>query len=433
MHTGTFADWSRIPLIISSTAGMRSVTPRSAQLAILEDITQYLSDPAHSPFALEAVTIISGEQEAVYGGVSINHGIQNRNEPQNWYGFLEMGGASTQYTVYYPEVLVNTQTLLIDYHDSVSVFAQSYPNYGKVAMRRRYVEALILSRHNTTTTHTDTDDDKNYMAACFQEDYLKPFTINTTMLFALKEHQMVGDGSMIVAEEQDLTSVNNGNTTTTTGGEDLGVVMIQGSGKPEECIAAIDPLLHLDYFCALQPCGILGRTIPPYLEEKTYVAVGAFFYDTRNLGLIDGDHGVSTNQQVFDAASTLCQQPLAQDAGRFAKQQCFSSLYESRVLSSYGFPDDQPITFAEILNNRTASWTYGQIFDLRRVAVLSCPEDNPYIVAYKLEEAEHDENKKSSASSASSPSSTSYHYYSSLLCVILSSFVVTMMSSPHHH
>ena len=299
---------------------MREVTPRSAQLAIIANTEEYLSDPENSPFDLLKVSTISGEQEASAAFISINSGISDKND---WYGLLELGGASTQYAVYYDGVLANSQYLLWE-DEVVDFYGQSLPDYGLDGARNRYQESLVED--------TNPNSDGTYSAVCFSTNYLEPYT------------------------------TRNGT-----------VVMINGTGDPVACTSVINNLLHLDYYCPLPPCGPLGRYVPELFPDKEYVAVSAFYFTANGLGLVDGDNIKLTHSEYLQAASDNCNSMIPEDGDKFAKSLCFDSMYGGLLLKSYGFDEDQSITFAKKMNNRSVDWTFAFMGIQRREAYLRCP------------------------------------------------------------
>jgi len=149
--------------------------------------------------------------------------------------------------------------------------------------------------------------------------------------------------------------------------------MINGTGDPVACTSVINNLLHLDYYCPLPPCGPLGRYVPELFPDKEYVAVSAFYFIANDLGLVDGDNIKLTHSEYLQAASDSCNSMIPEDGDTFAKSLCFDSMYGSLLLKSYGFNEDQSITFAKKINNRSVDWTFAFMGIQRREAYLRCP------------------------------------------------------------
>ncbi|KAF9218087.1 hypothetical protein BS17DRAFT_770923, partial [Gyrodon lividus] len=98
---------SDTPLFLLATAGMRLLTPHQ-QARVLNAACTYLRSA--SSFRIEpeskdgpcgsSVQIITGEEEGLFGWIAVNYlmdGFNGRNKGEKTtYGFLDMGGASTQ-------------------------------------------------------------------------------------------------------------------------------------------------------------------------------------------------------------------------------------------------------------------------------------------------------------------------------------------------
>ncbi|MCZ6507888.1 MAG: hypothetical protein O7A04_07575, partial [Acidobacteria bacterium] len=92
------------PIYLKATAGMRLV-PEPEGGRIMAEVRRYL---AASPFDLESAEIISGQQEALFGWITVNYmlGLLGDGGPFPTVGALDLGGASTQITFLpldYPE------------------------------------------------------------------------------------------------------------------------------------------------------------------------------------------------------------------------------------------------------------------------------------------------------------------------------------------
>lgn len=314
--------WSKVPLNVFCTAGVRVLEPESFQLAVLDNTREYLSDPINNPFMLQSVSIITGEEEGAYGYISINNG--NGRPSDQWDGVLDMGGASTQHT-FRPKNLLANQVSFVNIKDGLNqVYGQSYPRFGKDEARDRYLNGVV-----------EAGSTEPYLANCFAPNYSAEFT--------------------------------------TAAGE---TVTIKGVGDGAACAEEIESMLFKGYYCGLGPCGIQGRYVPLINKDIGYVAVSANYFGARNLGLIDGDVGTLTAPDYLEAAIQFCGEDLPADANRFIAQNCFDTVWGAKVILSYGFDEETEITFARRLDGRTADWTLGSLINLRAISLLSCDDDN---------------------------------------------------------
>ena len=96
------------PIYLLATAGMRLLPPEQ-QAAVLNSACLFLrSYPFSLPDCSEQVRIISGEEEGLYGRIAVNYLMDgfdshdhsashnSTSSSSSTYGFLDMGGASTQ-------------------------------------------------------------------------------------------------------------------------------------------------------------------------------------------------------------------------------------------------------------------------------------------------------------------------------------------------
>ena len=317
--------WGRTPLYVECSGGVRALSTQD-QLNVLANTREYLSGDGNNPFLLMSVDIISGENEALAAYISINS--DRSNTTQSFMGVMDMGGATTQLT-FQPEVLLANSQFFPHGHDKISeAFSQSYPSFGQDLTQERYLDSVVMTG--------EVSGNNTYSAACFRSGYLEPFT--------------------------------------TSMGE---TVLIQGEGDGAACASAINELLHLDYYCPLKPCGIMGRYTPEVNSNLDYVGISGYYYNARTLGLVEGDGGIVTHSQFYEASLDYCGKPQLVDDGFYDKISCFRTIYSSQVLAANGFAaNDTPILMARRINGRSADWALGALIQLRATGSLSCDFGN---------------------------------------------------------
>ncbi|KAH9981397.1 nucleoside phosphatase family-domain-containing protein [Lactifluus volemus] len=161
------------PLFLLATAGMRLLTSEH-QAAVLQATCHFLK--LHSDFRIDdpspigpcgsSVRIISGEEEGLFGWISVNYlmdGFGPSNSDRSTYGFLDMGGASTQ-IAFEPssEEQGNTQNLMdvrlrLMGGEEIShkVFVTTWLGYGTNQARERYVGQVIKQYEHSRPPLTD--------------------------------------------------------------------------------------------------------------------------------------------------------------------------------------------------------------------------------------------------------------------------------------
>ncbi|XP_031573083.1 ectonucleoside triphosphate diphosphohydrolase 1-like [Actinia tenebrosa] len=140
---------SSTPIYLYATAGMRLLEDDEKN-AVINEVNKLLSDKTFSPFHFEKefVKIISGQEEALYGWITVNFlkGIFSQKTSGGSYGALDLGGASTQNTFRTKKdsALVTFEPTLAG--KTYAVFAHSYLSYGVDQARQSYYEYLVTKQ-----------------------------------------------------------------------------------------------------------------------------------------------------------------------------------------------------------------------------------------------------------------------------------------------
>lgn len=155
----------RTPIFLHATAGLRVLKPSDSQ-NLLNKSCKYFKK--HSEFLIPdcetSITMIDGEIEGIFGWLSVNYltgGLQNPNEHQHGkdhftYGFLDMGGASTQVT-FVPNATeiertrqnlytVNLPSINGENDMSFQVSSNTYLRLGVNEAHNQILEKLVLKR-----------------------------------------------------------------------------------------------------------------------------------------------------------------------------------------------------------------------------------------------------------------------------------------------
>ncbi|KAG2089219.1 nucleoside phosphatase family-domain-containing protein [Suillus cothurnatus] len=158
---------SETPIFLLATAGMRLLTPVQ-QARVLSAACKYLKSA--SSFRIDdeskdgpcgsSVRIITGEEEGLYGWIAVNYlmdGFYGKDK-KTTYGFLDMGGASTQIAFEPSDTLSGDKENLVDVRlrllggDEVnhSVFVTTWLGYGTNQARERYVAKTVENFKETS-------------------------------------------------------------------------------------------------------------------------------------------------------------------------------------------------------------------------------------------------------------------------------------------
>lgn len=305
-----------------ATAGMRFLSPED-QSSIISATCDYLT--SSTPFNLQGkcsdhVQIISGVEEGLLGWIAINYlmdGFQFKpdgdelagsSKGKSTYGFLDMGGASTQ-IAFEPskkaldaaaaarpaagsepgpgsEELTQVKLKLLDGSEVThDVFVTTFLGFGTNKARERYEDALI---HNATHATSSLSD------PCL------PLGATTTP-------------------------------------------QITGSGSFPTCLHSLSPLLDKSAPCLRPPCLFHGIHVPPIdFSLNHFIGVSEYWFSSHDVFGLGGAYDYVSFQR---AAEEFCARPWSEleqgwKEGKFPKQvdegrlkmQCFKAAWMVTVL-----------------------------------------------------------------------------------------------------
>lgn len=264
---------SSTAISLLATAGMRLLGPEE-QAAILTHTCRYLrsfnfkvDDPSETlgPCG-SSVRIITGEEEGLFGWIAVNYlmdGFKNKSSSngkeqeketdllRTTYGFLDMGGASTQ-IAFEPSAehennvkgkgLVDVRLRLLSGEEiRHKVFVTTWLGYGTNQARERYVKKMIQEFEETRATAAILD-------PCLPKG-LK-LTESTAQIAgtATKPHTLTGTGSF------------------------------------EQCVRKTAPLLNKDSPCPNLPCPMNGIYVPPIdFSVSHFIGVSEYWYSSEHI------------------------------------------------------------------------------------------------------------------------------------------------------
>lgn len=294
---------SSTPIFLLATAGMRLLTPED-QAAVLSHSCQFLR--SYTRFKIDApsetlgpcgssVRIITGEEEGLFGWIAVNYLMDGftRNKgkgkekaddesryPRTTYGFLDMGGASTQ-IAFEPNVaeddvkgngLVDVRLRLLSGEDiHRKVFVTTWLGYGTNQARERYVGQTIQDFQASRTHDLSTTDAGIIPDPCLPrglELTETPAQSSAAGPHATTSHKLVGTGSF------------------------------------EECVRKSAPLLNKDKPCLDAPCLMDGIHVPPIdFSASHFIGVSEYWYSSEHIFGLGGAYDFS---QYERAAVEFC-------------------------------------------------------------------------------------------------------------------------------
>lgn len=284
---------SSTPIYLLATAGMR-LLPEDQREAVLAATCSYLRTfPFHLPDCADQVRVITGEEEGLYGWIAVNylmdgfdkheHASAGDRKPSSTYGFLDMGGASTQIAfepsaaeqVKHADNLVDIKLRLLSGKDvRHPVFVTTWLGFGTNQARSRYVDQEI----------------KKHLRA------------------ADKEH--VGDGegpgsehSALVVDDPCLPK-----SLLLSDGRHSGYTL-KGTGDFQQCLRRQAPLLNKEVKCLDEPCLFNGVHVPPIdFSVNHFIGISEYWYSTQDVwgAALGGAGGVYDYVEFERAAIEYC-------------------------------------------------------------------------------------------------------------------------------
>jgi golgi apyrase len=257
--------------------------PEKQQESVLRKVCQYVRD--YTSFKVEqggplgpcggSVRIISGEEEGLFGWIAVNYlmdGFSSGGNERQTYGFLDMGGASTQ-IAFEPKDesrdLIPVRLRLLNGNDVIhNVFTTTWLGYGTNQARERYVGLLIDHFEKNRGDGSDIVPDP-----CLPQDLKRtetPVHTGPASDHARKTHTLVGSGNFT------------------------------------KCLQETAPLLNKDSPCVDTPCLFGGKSVPAIdFSVSRFIGVSEYWYSSEQ---IFGLGGAYDFVQYERAASNFCMQ-----------------------------------------------------------------------------------------------------------------------------
>ncbi|KAJ7811594.1 nucleoside phosphatase family-domain-containing protein [Mycena olivaceomarginata] len=229
-----------------------------------------IEDPSDAGPCGSSVRIITGEEEGLFGWIA----------SQTTYGFLDMGGASTQIAFEPQAAHVDDQMTLIDVRLRLlggeeihhKVFVTTWLGYGTNQARERYVGQAINDHEHT---RPEGGDDVVH-DPCLPVDLElseKPVHLSASSDHAKKTHRLLGTGSF------------------------------------EQCMHKTAPLLNKTAPCPDTPCLMNGVHVPEIdFSVSHFIGVSEYWYSSEH---VFGLGGAYDFVQYERAASKFCSRPWA--------------------------------------------------------------------------------------------------------------------------
>uniref|UniRef100_A0A8C9UYK1 Ectonucleoside triphosphate diphosphohydrolase 3 n=1 Tax=Scleropages formosus TaxID=113540 RepID=A0A8C9UYK1_SCLFO len=323
------------PLFLGATAGMRLLRQKNntASDKILQDMREYLQ---RLPLSFQNASIISGEEEGLYGWITANYLKGNLIERNLWnawvrpggaetVGSLDLGGASTQIAFSVPSEEVPgdprpdgfVEVWLYGYE--YNVYTHSFTCYGKDEAEKKVLASLVqvCSVENP----------------CYLQGY--SITLSAEYIFGTPCNEKPKNYN----PKQEITFV--------------------GTGDPVLCRATVRTMFDLTSCQGLSNCSFNGVYQPP--------VSGSFMV-----------------WFIHVLCSIHCSEMYPKKNEKYLRTYCYSSnLVYTLLVDGYGFSPQtwNNIRFQNRINNNSIAWPLGYMLTLSnkipaQAKLLQLPMDN---------------------------------------------------------
>ena len=355
------------PLYVRATAGLRLLTTRQAE-TVLEVVSRALSNRTLCPFSFAGARVISGEEEALFGWLAINH-LLGRFDRLPWdpVGWLDLGGASAQIAHWLPEggggggaAVENGAAHMVTLPDgrSMRVSLRSHMRAGREEAFRR--SCRLLARRS----------------AAARERLRHPLSPSQPPLQLDHPCMFAGDE---LSFRWDANQNGNGNGN----GAPPAVVdiLFVGSGDAAGCEETIGDLVSAaahadDGGCTpdvKERCKSVAAAAAGGVGGGDFFGAGNYYYTARQLSLASSAGVFRLSADDFGgAARATCRVPWVEARAqanassletRHSRFGCFSGLYVSALLQhEHGMPHAaRQLAIARTLHSSLVDWSLGAL------------------------------------------------------------------------
>ncbi|XP_075068515.1 ectonucleoside triphosphate diphosphohydrolase 3 [Mixophyes fleayi] len=353
-----FNQQNSTPAYLGATAGMRLLRLKneSAAQGVLTSIENYFRT---QPFDFRGAHIITGQEEGVYGWITVNYLMGNFLEKNIWSmwvhpdgaettGALDLGGASTQIS-FIPEKSEQNPNNTLEvtlYGYKYNVYTHSFQCYGRDESEIRLLASLVQG--SSGKLHVENP--------CYPFNYKVNLTMSHTF------------GSLCSAPFRP-TNYNPDQ-----------LISFMGTGDPAQCLEKVSSLFNFTACHGEQDCSFDG-VYQPMVKGK-FSAFSGFYYTANALNLTGNFHLNEFNSSMSSFCThewSKLPQFLSKFDEKYARSYCFSANYIYYLLvHGYKFDSESwpRIQFQKEVGNSSIAWSLGYMLNLTNMI----PAESPLIL-----------------------------------------------------
>ncbi|KAM8825979.1 ectonucleoside triphosphate diphosphohydrolase 3 isoform 1-T3 [Synchiropus picturatus] len=329
-------------LFLGATAGMRLLEAKDSKRAseVMASLREYLSS---LPFKFQNASIISGQEEGLYGWITVNYLKGKFLERNTWnkfmrpngadtVGSMDLGGASTQIAFAVSDDLKGADYLAIRlYGYDYNVYTHSYLCYGKNEAEKRVLDLII--RNSSDLTYVENP--------CYLEG--SNVTLSYSAIYNTKCTEKPANINL-----------------------DSKFLMV-GAPDSERCGQIVRSIFDFKT-CSSAQCSFNGVEQPPV--RGGFMAYAGFFYTARAMLL----NGTSELEQFRQGVPNFCNthwKVMRPQRGwisdRYLRTYCYAVHYVFTLLhDGYKFDAEtwRKIEFQEKVDGTSVGWSLGYMLSL---------------------------------------------------------------------
>ncbi|XP_061806908.1 ectonucleoside triphosphate diphosphohydrolase 3 isoform X2 [Nerophis lumbriciformis] len=330
-------------LFLGATAGMRLLQEQDPQRAaeVLESLRKYLQS---LPFDFKNASIITGQEEGLYGWITVNYLLGNFLEKNTWntyirphgsktMGSMDLGGASTQIAFAAEDELMGPDYMHIKlYGYNYNVYTHSFLCYGKNEAEKKILDKIVQGSSNHV----------NITNPCYPVDYEVTYNAST------------------IYDTECTKKPKNYNP-------DKQYHMV-GVGDSNQCQRVVESLFDFSP-CYPAPCSFNKVEQPPVTGE--FSAYAGYFFIARALLMNNDTYDVRPSEydEFYNKTNQLCSTPWSELRKekhwigiKHLRTYCFASHYIFTLMAKgYKFDRDtwRNIHFINKVKNTSVGWSLG--------------------------------------------------------------------------
>ncbi|XP_060778028.1 ectonucleoside triphosphate diphosphohydrolase 3 [Neoarius graeffei] len=330
---------SSTPIFLGATAGMRLLRQKSEEEsnAILIKVRNYLRS---LPFAFHNASIISGQEEGLYGWITVNYLMGKFLEKNIWnawvhphgaqtVGSLDLGGASTQIAFVAPSDAKGQDLISVSlYGYEYNVYTHSFLCYGKNEAEKQVLAELVKQSSDLLRINHP----------CY------PLGYNITM-----------SKDDIFGSECTKNAIPAGYSSGKT-------FTFFGQSDPAKCKTVVRKIFDLKSCQKKEHCSFNGVYQPPVTGD--FMAYAGFYYTADNMN-VKGSNSLEKFNATIWSFCSMNWKELKKNynvSEKHLRSYCFSANYVHTILrDGYKFNTDnwENINFQKEVNKTSIAWSLG--------------------------------------------------------------------------